>query len=302
MALSSCIPKIDAQGREMVSHGTPGFPVACYQDDLRQTAVPWHWHEEWEWILAVQGNMTICLEKSRLPLRQGESVFLNAGVLHGVQPAPNGPSVLRSLVFQPRLLGGSLDSLFWQKLVLPFQQDTAPRYVHLTPDAPWQQESIQCLAAAWEAITGEAEDFENLVRYQLSRGVSLLCRHLSMTSHALSAREQAAAERIKAMLRFIQEHFSEELTLEQIAASASVSESSCLRCFRQMLGTTPIQYLRHFRLEKAAELLRSTGQTAGEAAAACGFSDLSYFTRLFREAKGVTPGEYRHQDHKSISV
>ena len=63
----------------------------------------------------------------------------------------------------------------------------------------------------------------------------------------VSQQEQIAAERMKQMLRFVEEHYAEELTVERIAASVALSESACLRSFRQMLGITPIQYVKQFR-------------------------------------------------------
>ena len=64
---------------------------------------------------------------------------------------------------------------------------------------------------------------------------------------------------MKQMLRFVEEHYAEELTVQLIAGSVALSESACLRSFRQMLGITPIQYVKQYRVEKAADLLRSTG-------------------------------------------
>ena len=72
-----------------------------------------------------------------------------------------------------------------------------------------------------------------------------------------------------------------------------MSESECLRCFRAMLGTTPIQYVKQLRIQKAAELLLSTGRRVADIAAQCGFQDASYFTRTFREHRGCSPAEYR---------
>ena len=72
-----------------------------------------------------------------------------------------------------------------------------------------------------------------------------------------------------------------------------LSESECLRCFRSSIGMPPIQYVKRYRVQKAAELLTSTDQKIAEIGAQCGFQDTSYFTRTFREIKGVTPGEYR---------
>ena len=57
------------------------------------------------------------------------------------------------------------------------------------------------------------------------------------------------------------------------------SESACLRSFRQLLGTTPIQYVKQYRIEKDAGLLLTTRLRTGEIGAECGFNDLSYFTK-----------------------
>ena len=97
------------------------------------------------------------------------------------------------------------------------------------------------------------------------------------------------------MLRFVEEHYAEELTVERIADSVALSESACLRSFRQLLGTTPIQYVKQYRIEKAAGLLLTTRLRTGEIGAECGFTDLSYFTKTFREIKHCTPREYRQK-------
>lgn len=56
MALNKCkAAATDEQGRELAAHGTPLFPVACYHDDLRETPVPWHWHEECEALVIEAG-------------------------------------------------------------------------------------------------------------------------------------------------------------------------------------------------------------------------------------------------------
>ena len=100
-------------------------------------------------------------------------------------------------------------------------------------------------------------------------------------------------ERMKTMLAFLNENLSEELTLEKIAQSAAISETECLRCFRRNVGMTPIHFLKETRLQHAAGLLRSGEGSISEIAAACGFLDMSYFSRAFRLFYGVTPTEYR---------
>ena len=112
--------------------------------------------------------------------------------------------------------------------------------------------------------------------------------------------EKGTAQRrpIKTMLQFIQEHYAEDISVEQVASSASISPSECLRCFHDMIGTTPNQYLRDQRAQRAAELLCGTGLRVTEIAMQCGFQDASYFARAFRQVYGCGPTEYRRKSTK----
>ena len=282
----------DAEGRELVQHGSALFPIACYAEDMKNYSVAWHWHEEFEFILAIQGPLTVDVNKTRLTLRSGQGLFLNSGVLHAVEQAQQGDALLHSGVFHPRLVGG-MDTIFWQKLIKPLLQPGAPPFFLLDEAVPWQREVLACLRNAWKGVAEEPFDYENQVRYHLSAGLRLLSIQCVGGKTKVSQQEQIAAERMKQMLRFVEEHYAEELTVERIAACVALSESACLRSFRQLLGITPIQYVKQYRVEKAAELLRTTRLKTGEIGAECGFADGSYFIKTFREIKHCTPLEYR---------
>ena len=294
-----CAPDIaaGADGRELVQHGSALFPIACYAEDLESYAVAWHWHEEFEYILAVQGPLNVNVGKTRLTLQTGQGVLINSGVLHAVEQAGTSGAMLHSGVFHPRLVGG-MDTIFWQKLIRPLLQPGAPAFFWLEEEEPRQRQVLAHLRNAWNAVAEEPFDYENQVRYHLSAALRLLSIQCADEKRKVSRQEQIAAERMKQMLRFVEEHCAEELTVERIAADAALSESACLRSFRQVLGITPIQYVKQFRVEKAAELLRSTQLKTGEIGAECGFADGSYFIKTFREIKHCTPKEYRKRFEK----
>ena len=110
----NCPPDIvaDGEGRELVQHGSALFPIACYAEDVKSYSVAWHWHEEFEFILAVKGPLTVDVNKTQLVLRTGQGVFINSGVLHAVEQAESGNALLHSGVFHPRLVGG-MDTIFY---------------------------------------------------------------------------------------------------------------------------------------------------------------------------------------------
>ncbi len=296
MAVSPCSTTTDVTQRELVEHGTVSFPIGCYADNLYTDMVPWHWHEEFEYAIAIPGSSTFLVENVPVVLRPGDAIFINAQVLHAVEAASAPGAGLHSAVFHPRLISGNRDSVFWEELVQPFLRDSALRYLVLVPEIPWQQQVLTHFHSAWDAVAQECEDYENLVRYHLSAALRLIVRSSPVVCQSLSAQERLDSARVRAMLEYIQKNFAYDITMREISQQINASNTVCLRCFHQFLGTTPIQYLKHYRLEQAAQMLKTTSKTAQEIALDCGFNDISYFTRSFREKMGATPRAYRKKN------
>ena len=293
MALTECNTTVDKSGRELAEHGTTAFPIACYQHDFRKTAVPWHWHEEWEAVLITHGTCEVAAGNHRTRLKAGQGFFINSGILHGCWDVENTGCMFHSLVVHPRLVGGSLDSIFHQGYVQPILGNPGLDFLTLTPDITWQNQALEALEAAWQSCAREDIGYVFAVRTALSHFIFLLHSNLSHTAASYSSKAQRNANRIKAMLGFIHDHYGSEIDTVSIAASASISESECLRCFRTTIGTTPIQYLKQYRIQQAAQLLTDTDDKVAEIASRCGFQDVSYFTRAFRECRGCVPTQYR---------
>ncbi len=301
MALTACDTRTSPQGRELKMHGTALFPVACYYDDLTSEPVPWHWHDELEAIVVVEGTAVVAAGTESFTVRQGEGFFCNTGVLHAAWNAGASSCLLHSVVFHPRLVGGSIDSVFWQNYLQPLLECPSYKGVLLDGSALWRQNGISAIEDSCKLCMDEPPGYEFLVRAALSELVFLLSRNRPAVAIPPSERSLRESERIKTMLQFVQEHYPEELDATQIAASARVSVSECLRCFRNTIGVPPIQYLKQFRIQKAAELLAATDWKISEIGAQCGFQDMSYFARTFRELKGSAPTEYRNQKETAKS-
>ena len=111
-----------------------------------------------------------------------------------------------------------------------------------------------------------------------------------------------AWEAIQKTLDYMEEHYEEELTIEQLSTIAHLSRFYYQRLFYRLTGYTVSEYLRSVRLKMAAGLLKADNGKIMDIAMQCGFSSHSTLTRAFRQCYGMSPAKYRassdiHLDH-----
>jgi signal transduction histidine kinase/DNA-binding LacI/PurR family transcriptional regulator/AraC-like DNA-binding protein len=94
-------------------------------------------------------------------------------------------------------------------------------------------------------------------------------------------------------IAYIQGHYAEPLSREQIAAYIGMHENYLTDCFHREMGITPITYLTRYRLKQARALLEAGQQSITEIALAVGFTDSAYFSRVFQREVGVSPSAYQ---------
>lgn len=95
--------------------------------------------------------------------------------------------------------------------------------------------------------------------------------------------------------QYLEKHFAEKVTLEELSQKFQVSKYYMLRGFKKKYGVTIIQYINQCRMNYAKELLRFTEKQIDEIAISCGIHDSSYFNRIFRATEGISAGAYRKQ-------
>lgn len=296
MALSLCNTQVNKQGRELAEHGTVLFPIACYDEDINKKSVPWHWHDELEAVVVLKGTAVITAGTQRYIVKQGEGMFINAGILHAAWSNDSTSCCIHSVTFHPRLVGGNINSIFWHNYIEPIIKNPNLKSIYFNNSEPWHKNSIYMIESAWQNCVNELFGYEFQVRSALSELILHLFAHQPIISKSPSEKAIRNSERIKLMLQFIQNYYSEQITLTMIANAAMISESESLRCFRNIIGIPPIQYLKQFRIQKASELLISTNETVSKIGIQCGFQDASYFVKTFREQKNCTPSEYRKKE------
>ena len=129
----------------------------------------------------------------------------------------------------------------------------------------------------------------------------LIIRLMRSTSLAVPAEPQLASgnRQCAAVKRYIDLHFKEALTLEQLAEDAHMNKYYLSHAFKREYGVSPINYMISRRIEESKYLLAETDLSMSQIAQLLGFSSLSYFSQTFRRTQSVSPMEYR-QNVKNI--
>ena len=293
MALTYSVDLVDENGKELLTYGTEDFPIAFFDDDLTKIAVPNHWHDELEIVVITEGKVIVRIAGREIILAAGDGYFANSAVLHAAE-LRSSTGHQHAMVFSPKVISAP-GELAWKTYVEPLLGDLQLPFVRLSASVPWQKEILECSEKAWDLGAYDKADYPIEVPYLLGKAVADLTRHSDTVKSELhyTGRYQRDELRIKKALLFIETNYGNAITIEDIADSAEVSVSSCLRLFSSILGNTPIRYLVRFRLQKAAEeFQRKSGRTIAETAYLCGFTDASYFNRCFRKEYGMTPSEF----------
>lgn len=283
MGYQKCLLHLDQNQKEVVSHGDASFPCAGY-DYLYAPphAVPWHWHDEFEFLFVERGKMTLEVPSATMLLSSGEGAFVNSAVLHSV--VPNEESRLQSLVFSPLLVTGWEESALSIRYIRPLTDSSLS-------SARFGPSETEDFKRAFSAMGREESGYEFAVRSSLSSLLLALSLHLPEGKKGEGRRDDL---RLKQMVGLIQARYGEELTLEEIAASAGIGERECLRCFRRTMHLSPVQYLLKYRIDKASSmLLEKKAMNVSDVALACGFDSPGYFTKMFVRLRGKTPTAYR---------
>ena len=132
--------------------------------------------------------------------------------------------------------------------------------------------------------------YEEMLTYLFRELLMTMHRRMTENAPRVSGFIQDEIDRARA---FFDEHYNEEISIEQYAVSRNMSMSWFNRSFRSAVGTSPMQYILDVRIRNAQTLLETTDYSVTSIAALVGYENPMYFSRLFRKAKGLSPSKYR---------
>lgn len=283
--------KTDKNSRELNAHGTPDFP--CSGHEMINGNVAWHWHEEIEIIFIAKGKFKFKTSTVKTVLNAGDFAFVNANTMHSGELLDE--CILQSFVFHPNLITGSSDTVFAKKYMnFLFDQNSSSSTLIISNSDKKLQDIFY---NAFYALRDETFAYEFEVRDNLSKLLLYVYKNFPDDVQNKQLKNKSDETRVQNMLMFIHKNYNHPITLNDISMHVGISERECLRCFKNTIQISPIQYLLKYRVSKSTELLiYSPCSSISEISLLVGFDSPSHYTQLFKRYYNCTPKEFRQRN------
>ena len=272
---------------EQKQRGTPDFPIGYYYVDENrpQYEMPLHWNKELEIVRVCSGILELHINNRQYTLTRGDIIVIGCGCLHRATPFD---AVYECLLIDLNMLKKQ-------------SGDAAAEFI--TPIIGGKM-AINCLlhlnhgllysrmASIFEAMRTQPPYFKLSVYSLLYETVYLLYAEGFATvdgKHGTRNYGNAVAEAVD----WIDENFQEYITLKVLANRVGLNEKYFCRLFKQVTGHSLIDYVNRVRVENACHLMIYENMSVTEAALHSGFDDMSYFSKVFKRYKSISPKKWK---------
>lgn len=280
-------------GSEIVKYDDPSFPSYIF-DGYLVAGCGWervpHYHEDVEIVSVKGGEMAYMVEGTCVNLKSGDTLFVNSGSIHYSLSTTNKVSRYLIAILNPKIICSSF--AVEQKAVRPIVTDKTVPFVHFKKE-DFDAASIYQLMIEMEH---DCKGNEFLITKCFFEIWDIIMRRFTdaYRLHVRSMEESTGHNsRLKAMMLYIDEHYTERISLSDIASAGGVSQSLCNQIFNRLTEKSPIEYLMHYRSRKVADLLQTSDMSMAEIADVTGFTGASYMAETFKKYYNQSPREYK---------
>jgi AraC-type DNA-binding domain-containing proteins len=256
------------------------------------SVIPPHWHEQLLLMYIEKGTLELMCVEQKIIANQGEIIIVNPYEIHSIEN-PNSIVEYYLLKLDISLLLGNQPDL---RQIMCRDQLLKNRILFknkITND--------NFLLDSMKIIINEF--LEKKQGYTLViRGLSYQILTSLLRKHAKAIPDQEEYDmqyrrlrQIKPVITYIEEHYSEKITLDELSAIIHLSTIHFSRVFKTVTGFSPMEFLNRVRIQKAVQLLLKTDKSIVEIAMETGFNDGNYFSRLFKKCRKETPSEFRNK-------
>lgn len=247
-----------------------------------------HSHTKYEILYMIEGNASFSIGGTEFDMKPHTLLFIPPNVFHGIHVLTDAPYDRYTVHFDPSLLSHEHRALLLSKLP---NRSGSSCCVYDMGDS-----GILDMLRQFDDLDGSPESLHKpLVPIFLHALIARILITLPGTDEADKGRvTKSQAWPKSALLDYIDDHFTEPITLDTLSARFYVSKSQLNQTFRQMTGTTIIDYIIRKRIAYAQQLLLN-GVSAQQASAVAGFGDYTSFYRAYKKHFGCSPNHDKRE-------
>lgn len=241
-----------------------------------------------EFIYLLSGTMKFRIRQKAFLVSSGEGFFINMNEIYSACVYQSYDCRFVIYRVSPSVLFQTEDNPLYQKYIRPLIDQPSFGYQTLVPKIPWQKYILEMIrkmnAICDQAVEGyelKIQHFINEIFYYIFQNADL--------SRQLSLKELRDLERMKNVMRYLEDTIEQKHTLSEIADFCHLSNSECCRLFQRNVHLSPMDYLNQLRIYLSLPEILKHEKKMIEIARLCGFSGSSYFSEMFKKTLGITP-------------
>lgn len=279
--------------KEKAVHGTVSFPAAVYHSDGEVFyMVKYHWHEEAELIYLEKGSFQVGIQMKEYTVQAPAILFIMPGELHAIGLSEGG--LEKAVVFDMGMLSFERYDAVQFQIIRPLLEGRIQFPQFLYPDSGAFAPVRELFVKMYGDAQGKGCASHMRVKAALYELLAALHDHQLLQHASEPGRNDAyKIENVKKALTFLRENYCNRILVEDVAAIMGMNPQYFCRYFKKLMGRTLTEYVNDIRIDKAAEALLETDRKVLDIAMACGYDNIGYFIKRFRENKGMSPSEYR---------
>ena len=258
----------------------------------------WHWHNYLELLYGLEGEYLVMVGNKRFHCQRGDFIMVNASEPHATVRARE-KSCLLVIQFDLSVIYSPLSAQYEGKYLSSLLQSDVhfQRHVHLTEESPLHV----LLDDVYKEHSQKRVGYELSVKAGIIRiFVQMLRSKLFDTDNGPYKRHEDLS-RLEPVFLFVQEHFMDDISQEEMAQKVYMSTSYFCKLFKRATGMRFVDYVHTVRIHEAQKQILSTNKKLAQVSTECGFGNITYFNRIFKRISGMTPSAYRLQNRISSS-
>lgn len=254
-----------------------------------------HWHSHLELIIVRKGHIVFHIDSRTIEATAGDVLFVAGGSLHVGYSQSDEDVEMDCIVFNPALFHEWMNDPLHIQLLSVYLEGKAHFPLLLSQIDAWTSEYKTELEDITTEFINKETGYQLIVKAKLYAWCVKLARYYSRIEPIAIESEPYFANRdlFKQLIDWVKEHYTEKLTIKQAAMMVGLDPYYFCKQFKKLTGRTFIEYVNVHRVSEAERLLLTSQATIGEIAAQIGCENANYFTKLYKQYKGMTPSDTR---------